>query len=294
MDWSDSGRARRETCRKRERRRAIAQSVPVSMTCSATAHGAILPYVAAPPETMSTGRRNPGTERAGSGIDSPPDLTALHDLPFSRIERACIAASRGGSNSRLEPSYQALHRSRCARCRSAVGKAIGGSEHRIRDGNGYLHTQDLTARFRRTFFGTRWHRSACRISSCTCAPEVRCLVKMRDCNDNNLLVRRLVNQSIRESVHLAASDCSSEGMPSQRKAPDALDCFPCLITEFIAQAHALSIVVTNRLMQLMTGGEQEPCPQTRLPSSAKTSSASRPASSPEWYASSRSSASLSH
>ena len=76
-------------------------------------------------------------------------------------------------------------------------------------------------------------------------------MKAGDGNDDNPQFPRLgqgfIDDTIRESTHLASTNVSSKWLPRRRKIFDTLDSFPSLIPEFVAKPGSLRIVVTNRL-----------------------------------------------
>ena len=98
--------------------------------------------------------------------------------------------------------------------------------------------------------------------------------------DDYLRSQRLVNDSIRETPHLAPADCSAQRMPSQRKVFDALNGLPSLVPELIAEMDSLQVVVVNCRVKLTAGRQEKPNLQPYRPSSANASSTSIAASSP--------------
>jgi len=106
-------------------------------------------------------------------------------------------------------------------------------------------------------------------------------MKMRDGNDDDVILRCLIDETIRKSIHLATANASRQRMPGFRKVLDTLKCLPDIIAKIFAEAYALRIVVPYCLPQLAVSGAQEPYFQTCLPSSAKTCPASTAASSPD-------------
>lgn len=81
-------------------------------------------------------------------------------------------------------------------------------------------------------------------------------METRHSYDDYLRSQRLVNDSIRETRHLAPADGSTQRMPGQRKVFDALNGLPGLIPELIADDDSVQVVVANRHVKL-TAGRQE-------------------------------------
>ncbi|HEX7370682.1 MAG TPA: hypothetical protein VF284_10435 [Rhodanobacteraceae bacterium] len=111
-------------------------------------------------------------------------------------------------------------------------------------------------------------------------PMPRFAMQVCDCNDDNLGGGWLVDDAIREGLHLTTPDDLAQNLPRQWKFTNALQRGPGFIPKCIAQRSLLEIVVMDRVRQFLARRAQELQPQVRPSRSSNIVSASIASNSP--------------
>ena len=76
-------------------------------------------------------------------------------------------------------------------------------------------------------------------------------MRMRDCYQQNFGSACVVDQAIGKSAQPAATDVPAERMPGVGELPDAFDCRDRFQQKRTAQAGDLTVVIRNRLVELL-------------------------------------------